>query len=240
MKAMILAAGLGTRLKPWTDNHPKALAVVNGKSLLQLNLEYLQRFEIKEVVVNVHHFADQITEAIKNNKGWGSTIHISYEPEVLETGGGLTKASSFFKNEKAFILINVDILTDLDLYNMIDFHYSNSPLATLATSERKTSRYLLFNANNNLCGWRNVNTNEEKKGLSDFTGIEVQKAFNGIHIICPDIFPLIIQKDKFSMIDVYLSLMDKYHIKSFDMTGNSVIDVGTLQNIFAAGQLFKS
>lgn len=161
-RAMILAAGLGTRFKPWTDKHPKALAPVNGKSLLQRNIEYLQQYGIREVVVNVHHFADQITEALRAAGGWGSEIIISDETAaVLETGGGLKKARPWL--EKApFVLMNVDILTDMDLGAMIDDHFSHRPLVTLAVTNRSTSRYFLFDERDELCGWRNVHTGQER------------------------------------------------------------------------------
>ena len=147
MKAMLFAAGLGTRLKPWTDHHPKALALVNGKSLLQRNIEYLQQFGINEVIVNVHHFADQIIDAITQNEGWGSRITISDETDaVLETGGGLKKAAWYFEAEKDFVVMNVDILTDMRLDDMIRRHEAEQPLATLAVSDRTTSRYFLFDA----------------------------------------------------------------------------------------------
>src|SRR5437870_3210698 len=139
MKAMILAAGLGTRLKPWTNKHPKALALVNGKSLLQRNIEYLQQFGIYNVIINVHHFPDQIIEAIQKNNGWGGNIIISDERDtILETGGGLKKAAPFLKDEADFVLMNVDVLTDLSLDKMIAEHFRNKPLATLATTQRKT------------------------------------------------------------------------------------------------------
>ncbi|MDP4130304.1 MAG: sugar phosphate nucleotidyltransferase, partial [Bacteroidota bacterium] len=145
MKAMILAAGLGTRFKPWTDHHPKALALINGKSLLERNIQYLHQFGITDVLVNVHHFADQIIDAIETNDGWGSRISISDESdEVLETGGGLKKAAWFF-TEEPFVLMNADILTDLDLKTMISFHSKHAPLATLALTDRVSSRYFLFN-----------------------------------------------------------------------------------------------
>src|SRR5688500_12444174 len=148
MKAMILSAGLGTRLKPWTDTHPKALAPVNGKSLLQRNVEYLQSCDIYDVIVNVHHFADQIADEITTNKGWGSNITISDETDVvLETGGGLNKASWFF-DEDNFVVMNVDILTDLNIHEMFAAHLSDDPLATIAVTDRKTSRYFLFDAEN--------------------------------------------------------------------------------------------
>ena len=239
MKAMILAAGLGTRLKPWTDFHPKALAEVNGKSLLQRNIEYLQSFGIKEIVVNVHHFADQITNAINNNNGWGSTIEISDETDaVLETGGGLLKASSFLKDEKAFVLMNVDILTDADLAQMISYHQLHSPLATLATSTRETSRYLFFDSDSILCGWRNTQTMAEKRSHTYHEKMVEQRAFNGIHVIDPKIFSLITHQGKFSMIDLYLSLMDNYMIKSFDVSPSTFIDVGKPQSLATAAQLF--
>jgi MurNAc alpha-1-phosphate uridylyltransferase len=153
MKAMIFAAGLGSRLKPWTDHHPKALAVVNGKSLLQRNVEYLQKHNISEVIVNVHHFADQVVDTIKKNNGWGSEVTISDETdEVLETGGGLKKAAWYFENTTDFAVMNADILTDMDLSAMIAQHRQLLPLATLAVSHRDTSRYFLFDEQNILSG----------------------------------------------------------------------------------------
>src|SRR5471030_1073515 len=130
MRGMILAAGLGTRLKPWTNHHPKALALVNGKSLLQRNIEYLQQYGITQVIMNMDHFASQVLEEIKKNNGWGSEITISDETDmVLETGGGLKKASWFFKDEEELVLMNTDILTDMDLAAMITQHQLNQPLA---------------------------------------------------------------------------------------------------------------
>ncbi len=240
IRAMILAAGLGTRLKPFTDNHPKALAIVNGKSLLQRNIEYLQQFGIKEVIVNVHHFADQIINAIEINKGWGSTISISDETDaVLETGGGLQKAAWFFNDD--FVLMNVDILTDLDLSAMIDQHKKNNALATLAVTERDTSRYFLFNQQQQLCGWRNIKTGEEKPApLSFGEGSGVRpKAFSGIHIINPKIFSLIKQQGKFSMVDVYLSLCADNKIQYFDHSHTKFMDVGKPESIVQAEKMFR-
>src|SRR6478752_1226464 len=158
-RAMLLAAGFGTRLKPFTNLHPKALAEVNGKTLLQHNIEYLQQFDIYDVIVNVHHFAEQIIQAIQLNNGWGSNVTISDEADaILETGGGLKRAAWFLKDEKDFVLMNADVLTDLPLNEMISFHQQTDPLATLATTNRETSRYFLFNETNILCGWKNVKT----------------------------------------------------------------------------------
>ncbi|MCU0386755.1 MAG: sugar phosphate nucleotidyltransferase, partial [Flavihumibacter sp.] len=140
MKAMIFAAGLGTRFKPWTDWHPKALAPVNGKSLLQRNIEYLQRYGITEVVVNVHHFANQILEAVEKANGWGSKILISDErDEVLETGGGLLKAAPLLANEP-FVTINADVLTDLNLDALLQFHQQENALISFGVSNRKSTR----------------------------------------------------------------------------------------------------
>src|SRR5947208_7787120 len=155
-QAMILAAGLGSRLKPWTDKHPKALAVINGKSLLQRNVEYLQQYGIIDVVVNVHHFADQIVDAIEKAAGWGSKITISDESnEVLETGGGLLKAKKYLQ-DGSFLTLNVDILTDVNLKAFTTYHQQQNADITLGVTNRATSRYLLFNEDNRLCGWKNV------------------------------------------------------------------------------------
>ncbi len=235
---MILAAGLGTRLKPFTDKRPKALAVVNNKTLLQRNIEYLQQFGIKEVIVNVHHFAEQIIETIKSNNGFGSDITISDETnEVLETGGGLKKTNWYFKNETDFVLMNVDILTDLQLNEMIAQHQQQKALATLATTNRETSRYFLFNYKNELCGWKNVKTNEEKiiRKQDSLT----QKAFSGIHVINSKIFSLINQEGKFSMVDVYLSLCNENNIQCFDHSNSKFIDVGMIESIIKAETMFS-
>lgn len=237
MKAMIFAAGLGTRFKPWTDKHPKALAIINGKSLLQRNIEYLQGAGIREVVVNVHHFADQIVDTINKNKGWGSAIVISDESdEVLETGGGLLKAASLL-GDAAFVVMNVDILTGLDMAAMIEAHKKLLPLATLATTNRETSRYFLFDHLDNLCGWKNVRTGEEK--IARTTADKFPRAFSGIHIIEPRIFSLIKQRGKFSMVDVYLSLAQDEIIKSFDHSQTSLIDVGKPESVAIAEKLFN-
>jgi NDP-sugar pyrophosphorylase family protein len=239
MKAMILAAGLGTRLKPFTDQHPKALVKVNDKTILQRNVEYLASFGIKDVIVNVHHFADQIIHYIKQNNGFGSNISISDErDEVLETGGGIKKASWFFeKNPEPFIAINVDILTDMSLNKMIFQHQQNDPLATLAVTSRTTSRYFLFDESNHLCGWKNEKTGEQK--ISRKAEKYIQKAFSGIHIISPEIFPLIKMQGKFSMIDVYLELAKANIIEAFDHSTSKLIDVGKPESILKAEEMFR-
>ena len=237
MKAMLLAAGLGTRLKPFTEEHPKALAVVNGKSLLQRNIEYLASFGITDVIVNVHHFPDQITDAILSNNGYGSRITISDErDQVLETGGGLLKARSFFDGSSPFVLMNVDILTDLDIGRMVDQHKASKALATLAVSNRQTTRYFLFNEEGHLCGWKNTKTGEQKirKEASKY----FEKAFSGIHLITPEIFTLIRQRGKFSMVDVYLDLCKTNSIIGFDHNTSKFIDVGKPESLAIANEIF--
>lgn len=237
MKAMILAAGLGTRLKPFTDEHPKALAVVNGKTLLQRNIEYLASFDITDVIVNVHHFPAQITDIIKQNNGFGSNITISDEKDkVLETGGGLMKAKDFFDDNEPFVLMNVDVLTDLNLRRMINQHKSTKALATLAVTQRKTNRYFLFDDLENLCGWKNVKTGEQK--ISKESGKYFEKAFSGIHVISPKIFPLIKLKGKFSMVDVYLQLCKTNCIMGFDHSTTKFVDVGKPESIAIAEEIF--
>jgi N-acetyl-alpha-D-muramate 1-phosphate uridylyltransferase len=236
MRGMILAAGLGTRFKPWTDAHPKALAIINGKTLLQRNVEYLQAAGITEVVVNVHHFAGQIVDAVKRSNGWGSRIIISDETDaVLETGGGLLKASPYLHTDM-FVMMNVDILTSLDLKAMVAMHKKLMPLATIATTNRKTSRYFLFDHLDNLCGWKNVKSGEEK--IMRVAPDVKEKAFSGIHVIDPRIFSLITQQGKFSVVDVYLSLAREEVIKSFDHSESKFIDVGKPEAVSIAQSLF--
>ena len=239
MKAMIFSAGLGTRFKPWTDNNPKALAVVNSKSLLQRNIEYLQRWGVTEVIVNVHHFPDHIKNAITENKGWGSHVTISDETdEVLETGGGILKAKDLIGSD-TFITINVDILTSLNLSQLLEYHKAQEALITLCTAERDTSRFLLFNGSNRLCGWRNV------KGLEKIEKIVVpddhliQKAYSGIAVFEPEVLDLIPFSGKFSLIDVFLHLAPTHKIVGFDHSGDRWIDVGRTESVPLAEQMFS-
>jgi NDP-sugar pyrophosphorylase family protein len=249
MRAMILAAGLGTRLKPFTNSHPKALAMVNGKSLLQRNIEYLQEYGIKEVVVNVHHFADQIIEAVNKNAGWGSTVYISDESsEVLETGGGVLFAKSFFEKEAAWLVMNADILTNLDLNKLIAADKalsagSENYIATLAVTNRASSRNLLFNSKRNLIGWKNNSTLEEKWAIEKDTITAPEtiaaKAFSGIQIIHPSFYKALNLTGKFSLIDAYLQIASTNTIGSYDHSDGLLLDVGKPENIEKAATLFK-
>ncbi len=233
MRAMILAAGLGTRLKPFTDKHPKALATVNGKTVLERNIRYLQRYGIDEVIVNVHHFADQIVDTLEKNKGWGSRVSISDETnEVLETGGGIQKAREFLEKSSDFLVMNADILTDLPLDKMLEQHTLQKPMGTLAVSDRKSSRYLLFNEPNSLSGWRNEKTGEQK-GVTGHP-----KAFSGIQVLSAAIFGEIRFTGKFSMIDVYLQLCQQFRFNAFDHSDGIFMDIGTEQKLLESATLF--
>lgn len=234
---MIFAAGLGTRLKPFTNKHPKALAVVNGKPLLQRNIEYLQKHGITDVIVNVHHFGEQIIDIVNSNNGWGSNVSISDETNaILETGGGLKQAAWYFKDVENFVVMNADILTNLDLTSMMKQHIQNKPLATLATSNRQSSRYFLFDDNNHLCGWTNEKTGEERISKPSYS--IHKKAFSGIQIINQKLLPLITQEGKFSMVDVYLKIAKTHTIQGFDHSGSKFIDVGKPENIVLAETMF--
>jgi N-acetyl-alpha-D-muramate 1-phosphate uridylyltransferase len=236
-KAMIFSAGLGTRFKPWTDTHPKALALVNGKSLLQRNIEYLQQYGIKEVVVNVHHFPEQVKEAIHKNNGWGSHIMISDETsELLETGGGLVKAKHFFEGDRPFLSLNVDILTNLDLNKLMAYHLQNKPLVSFGVSNRKSSRVLLLDEDSRLCGWKNLQTGEEKIVIHKPNLVE--KAYSCVVIYEPGIFSLIKQKGKFSIMDTYLDLAAAHVIKGYDHSGDKLVDVGRPESVAVAEKLF--
>ena len=238
MKAIIFAAGLGTRFKPWTDEHPKALAMVNGKSLLQRNIEYLQQYGITEVVVNVHHFANQVREAIDENDGWGSNISISDETEeVLETGGGLMKARHLLEGDEPFISLNVDILTNLDLGKLIAYHQQHGPLITMGVTNRKSSRVLLFDEGNRLCGWKNAQTGEEKISIPKPNLIE--RAYSCVVVYEPKIFSLIQQHGKFSIIAAYLDLAAANPIIGFDHSGDKLVDVGKPETVPIAEALFQ-
>ena len=235
--AMIFAAGLGTRLKPFTDNHPKALAMVNGQSLLQRNIIYLQQFGITNVIVNVHHFANQIVDTVEQHNGWGSNITISDETdEVLETGGGLKRASWYFNESENFVVMNADILTDLNLSAMVQQHLQYQPIATLAVSDRQSSRYFLFDDGNNLCGWLNEKTGETRISKPAIT--YHKKAFSGLQIVNVKLLQLITQQGKFSIVDVYLELAKTYSINGFDCTNAKFIDVGKPENIALAEAMF--
>ena len=234
---MIFAAGLGTRFKPWTDSHPKALAVVNGKSLLQRNVEYLRSFGIQKIIVNVHHFPQQILEAIDASGGWGADIAVSDESgQLLETGGGLLHAKDLFTAGERLLTCNVDILTDLDLDRLIRFHEEQKPMITLAVTGRTTSRNFLFDETGRLCGWQNDVTGKVKMPVH--VNSPVSKAYSGVALFEPSIFEMIRQRGKFSLVDVYLDLAAGHRVIGFDHTGAKFVDVGKPESVVIAESLF--
>jgi len=207
MKAMILAAGLGTRLRPLTDDRPKALVEVAGRTLLEITLRRLRGFGIREVIVNVHHFADMVVDYLKRNDSFGMRIEISREEVLLDTGGGLKRAAWFFLEdssdaEEPFVLHNVDVLSTIDLQRMVQFHRENQALATLAVQERETSRYLLFDEQNQLCGRRagHDGVPEIARPAQEMRPL----AFSGIHVISPRLLALMTEQGVFSIITSYL------------------------------------
>lgn len=239
MKAMIFAAGLGTRLKPFTDEHPKALAPVNGKPLLQRNIEYLTAFGIHDFVINVHHFADQIIDFLYRNENFGQRITISREVEQpLETGGGLKHASWFFEDTQLpFLVMNADILTDMDLGRMLTYHQQYGPLATLAVTDRPASRAFLFNGADELCGWRNAKTGEERISRPDQAPL-LPGSFTCVHLVDPEMLKIMPGEGKFSIIDTYLDLAKKHVIRGYRHHGDHVVDVGRPESILEAERLF--
>lgn len=232
---MLFAAGLGTRLQPFTLSHPKALAVVNHQTLLQRNLAYLQQNGIDEVVINTHHFADQIEKYLEENDYFGMKIQLIYEKDILETGGGLLNAREYFTED--FVVMNVDILTNFPLKKLIDFHQKYEPIASLAVSKRTSSRKLLFTDGMRLQGWHNLTTEEEIIANPKLKLYEY--AFSGIHVLRADIFDKITEEGKFSIMKTYMRLMKENYILGYDHSGNYLIDVGKPESIIEAENYFK-
>jgi NDP-sugar pyrophosphorylase family protein len=207
MKAMVLAAGLGTRLRPLTNDRPKALVEVGGRTMLEITLARLREFGVREVIVNAHHFADMILEYLKAKEDFGMRIEVSREDVLLDTGGGLKKAAWFFLEDstgrESFLLHNVDVISTIDLGKLRRFHAENRALATLAVQQRQTSRYLLFDGEDRLCGRRSGDSPDEfVRSVQSPRAL----AFCGIHIMSPRIFALMTEQGVFSIIDAYLRL----------------------------------
>ena len=204
---MILAAGPGTRLRPLTDHRPKALVEVAGRTLLEITLSRLRAYGIREVIINVHHFADMIVDYLKTNNNFGMRIEVSREEVLLDTGGGLKKAAYFFLEdgfETPFILHNVDVISTVDLRRMVQFHRDNQALATLAVQHRETSRYLLFDEHLQLCGRQSGH--DQKSELVRSSNKVQPLAFAGIHVISPRLLGMMIEDGIFSIITSYLRL----------------------------------
>jgi NDP-sugar pyrophosphorylase family protein len=243
MKAMILAAGLGTRLRPLTNDRPKALVEVGGRTLLEITLARLRAFGVNEVIVNVHHYADMVVQYVKAHNSFGMRIEISHEDLLLDTGGGLKKAAPFFLEDSGgagepFFLHNVDVISAIDLDLMVQFHKEHRALATLAVQERETSRYLLFDEKLQLCGRKSgqgqapeiVRASSEQHAL----------AFSGIHVISPRLFQFMTEQGVFSIISTYLRLASQWeNILAFRGDNYYWRDLGRPESIAAAERDFQ-
>jgi len=240
MKAMILAAGLGTRLRPLTDHRPKALVEVAGRTMLDITLSRLRAFGVREVIINVHHFADKILEYLERNDNFGMRIEVSREEVLLDTGGGLKKAAYFFLEdsdviEKPFILHNVDVMSTIDLRRMVQFHIEKQALATLAVQDRETSRYLLFDEQLQLCGRRSGH--DQKNEFVRSSQAAQALAFSGIHIISPRLFAKMTEEGAFSIIASYLRLASHGEkILAFRADEYYWRDLGRPDNVLQAAQ----
>ncbi|HWG21648.1 MAG TPA: nucleotidyltransferase family protein [Terracidiphilus sp.] len=207
MKAMILAAGLGTRLRPLTDDRPKALVEVGGRTMLEIVLERLRAFGVREAIVNAHNFADRVIDYLRAHENFGMRIEVSREDELLDTGGGLKKAAHFFLeggSQEPFLVHNVDVLSTIDLPRMMRFHEAEGALATLAVQDRATSRYLLFDEKGELCGRQSGRGGERE--LVRPAAEPRPLAFAGIHVISPRLLGLLSEEGAFSIIAAYLRL----------------------------------
>lgn len=237
MKVFIFAAGKGTRLKPFTLQHPKALAPVNKTPLLERNIKYLQSFGINDFIINIHHFGEQIIDFLNINNNFDANIEISDErEELLETGGALLFAQKFIEQEENILIMNADILTDMDIADFIKFHLNSKNLVSLAVSNRESSRKLLFDKEMTLQGWRNEKTGEEIFGNIDKNLTPL--AFSGIHCINTNLLKVISRRGKFSIMEEYLDLMKKHKIKGYQHSA-TLIDVGKPEAIAEAEKYFK-
>ena len=244
MKAMILAAGLGTRLRPLTEDRPKALVTVAGRTLLEIALARLRSFGVGEVIVNAHHFAEMIVDYLKANDNFGMRIEVSREQELLDTGGGLKQAAHFFLGDggsllEPFILHNVDVISNIDLAGIVRFHTEHNALATLAVQQRETSRYLLFDEQGQLCG-RRAGQDGEVEWARPAAKTEAL-AFSGIHVLSPQIFAKMEEKGAFSIIPAYLRLAARGEkVLAFRADGCYWRDLGRPESIAQAAQDLSS
>ena len=244
MKAMIFAAGLGTRLKPLTDHMPKALVPVAGRPMLEHVILKLKAAGFNELVINIHHFGEQILDFLRANQNFGLTIHISDERDcLLDTGGGIRKAEPFFRGNEPFLVHNVDILSDTDLKALYEYHRQSGNDATLLASRRKTVRYLLFDDEKRLCGWINKDTLQTKpEGFAYNPEHHRKYAFSGIHVISPSLFHYMDERwtGKFSIMDFYLQTCREARIRGRLTDTLSLIDIGKPETLTQAEEFLAS
>lgn len=242
MKAMIFAAGIGSRLKPLTDRTPKALIPVGGKPMLEHVILKLKAAGFDQIVINIHHLGDQIIDFLRANDNFGVQIDISDESDyLLDTGGGVKKAISFLRGDEPFLIHNVDILSNVDLKKLYETHLKTNPMATLLVSQRVTSRYLLFNDENKLCGWCNHATGEVKSYYPYFDPEQYNEyAFSGIHVLSPKILDLMEEwTGKFSIINFYLSICAKTDIQAYLADNLKLLDIGKPETLEEAEAWFR-
>ena len=243
MQAMIFAAGLGTRLKPLTDRIPKALVRVGGEPLLKRVIFQLKDAGFTRIVVNVHHFSNQIIDYLRDNDNFGMDIRISDESDkLLETGGGIKKAWPLFDQKEPVLIHNVDILSNVDLKKFYQMEAETPLAARLLVSERKTKRYLLFNDTMRLVGWTNIETGEVKSPYKDLDPKQYNMyAFSGIHMVAPSLFPLMEEEpDKFPIMDFYLRHCDKVRIEGYVKNDLKLMDVGKQETLKEAEQFLQN
>jgi NDP-sugar pyrophosphorylase family protein len=238
MKAMVLAAGLGTRLQPLTNDRPKALVEIAGRTLLEITLTRLREFGVRDVIVNTHHFAEMVRAYLEANQNFGMRIEISHEDELLDTGGGLTKAAWFFLEDgpegaSPFLLHNVDVISTIDLGRMVHFHGEQNALVTMAVQDRMTSRPLLFDEQGLLCG-RKLGR-EGTPEMARSAGSVQALAFSGIHVISPRLFTMMNETGAFSIIPAYLRLASQGEkIVAFRADEYEWRDLGRPENVIEA------
>ena len=245
MKAMIFAAGLGTRLKPLTDHMPKALVPVAGKPMLEHVICKLKAFGFTDIVINIHHFGEQIIDFLNAHQNFGVTIHISDERDMLlDTGGGIKRARSFFQDNEPFLIHNVDILSDTNLEELFEHHLKSGNDATLLASKRKTARYLLFDNEDELCGWINKDTLQTKpEGFNYNPTLYREFAFSGIHVASPSLFNYMKGEKwegKFPIMDFYLNVCQQAKIGGYFKEELKLIDIGKPETLEKANDFLAS
>jgi len=236
---MILAAGLGTRLQPLTNDRPKALVEINGVSLLEHIIRRLKSFGFREIVINIHHFPDQIIKFLESKSNFGIDIKISDERQKpLDTGGGLKKAAGLLQSPEPILVHNVDVLSQIPLQSLIVEHHISGALATLTVSRRESNRYLIFNQDNQLIGWQNMKTGKIRGKTSDKKK-DKKLAFSGIQVISPKILQLLPDKEVFSLIDLYLNLCQHYNIRAYEHEAQQFLDVGKPEQLAKAEKFLR-
>lgn len=239
MKSIIFAAGIGSRLGELTGNKPKALVEISGITLLEAAIRKLKKYGIDEIIINVHHFADMIEEFLWKNRNFDIRIELSDEREqLLETGGGLMKASWFFDDNKPFLTYNVDVLTSLDITSLIVFHKESDSLVSLACKKRNTERYFLTDKSNRLCGWENIKTGDRIDAIHSEGAVE-RVGYSCVTVMNPEIFDLIGEKGVFSLTPIFLRLTEKHPVMVYKHDQDYWTDIANQKRFDEANEYFR-